>query len=309
MALDEKFGRLQQLVEAGKEKGYVLYDEVSELLPTDLNGGADLDDVLAGLDSAGIEILEEPKLEFDKKPEDGEEFLDLELLPGVGEKINDPVRMYLREMGTVPLLTREGEVEIARRIERGQNTVLQALSRSPLVVQEVLRINDELPAGTVSARDILSIPDPALTDEIVADYQQQFSNTCEEISKYFKGHYKSAKIHGNSARNEAETVPAPALGSGPRHGEGLAPGAIVRFQGPVLRQFIDRIRCAVDELKPLEREIAESSARWRRFRRCAAATGNSSKNSGGSSAVTAPVSSSGKKNTGRPPPNFAARCR
>ena len=138
MALDDKFDRLQQLMHNGKEKGYVLYDELSELLPADLNNGGDLDDLLAGLDVAGIEILEEPKLEFDKKLEEAEELLDLELPPGVGEKINDPVRMYLREMGTVPLLTREGEVEIARRIERGQKTVLKALSRSPLVIQEIL---------------------------------------------------------------------------------------------------------------------------------------------------------------------------
>src|SRR5215470_8975483 len=100
----------------GKQKGYVLYDEV--------------DEVLAGLDGAGIEILEEAK-DFEKKLEDAEELIDLELPPGLGEKINDPVRMYLREMGTVPLLTREGEVEIARRIERGQNTVLKSLSRAP----------------------------------------------------------------------------------------------------------------------------------------------------------------------------------
>src|SRR5438445_3572676 len=97
----------------GKEKGYVLYDEVSEILPTDLNGGADLDDLLAGLDVAGIEILEEPKL--DAKLEESEEFLDIEIPAPVGDKTNDPVRMYLREMGAVPLLTREGEVEIAKR--------------------------------------------------------------------------------------------------------------------------------------------------------------------------------------------------
>jgi RNA polymerase primary sigma factor len=104
---------------SGKEKGYMLYDALSGL-PADLNNGNDLDDLLAGLDVAGIEILEEPKLEFDKKLEETEELLDQELPPGVGEKINDPMRMYLREMGTVPLLTREGEVEIARRIERSQ---------------------------------------------------------------------------------------------------------------------------------------------------------------------------------------------
>ena len=127
----------------GKEKGYVLYDEVSEVLPGDLAGGAELDDVLAGLDAAGIEILEEPK-DFEKKIEEAEELLDLDLPAGVGEKINDPVRMYLREMGTVPLLTREGEVEIARRIERGQNTVLKSLSRAPLVIQEIIGMGEEV---------------------------------------------------------------------------------------------------------------------------------------------------------------------
>ena len=138
VALEDKFEGLQRLVQMGKEKGYVLYDEVSEVLPGDLPGGSELEDVLAGLDVAGIEILEEPK-DFDKKLDESEELLDLELPAGVGEKVNDPVRMYLREMGTVPLLTREGEVEIARRIERGQNTVLKSLSRAPLVIQEILR--------------------------------------------------------------------------------------------------------------------------------------------------------------------------
>jgi RNA polymerase primary sigma factor len=126
--MDDKLDGLQRLVQMGKEKGYVLYDEVSDVLPGDMAGGASLDEVLSGLDVAGIEILEEPK-DFEKKLEEGEEPLDLELPSGVGEKINDPVRMYLREMGTVPLLTRDGEVEIARRIERGKLTVLRWPSR------------------------------------------------------------------------------------------------------------------------------------------------------------------------------------
>src|SRR6188472_4385777 len=131
----------------GKEKGYVLYDEVSEVLPGDLAGGSDIDDVLAGLDVAGIEILEEPK-DFEKKIEEsGEDVIDLELPAGVGEKVNDPVRMYLREMGTVPLLTREGEVEIARRIERGQLRVLKAISRSPIVIREVIALGEDLKRG------------------------------------------------------------------------------------------------------------------------------------------------------------------
>src|ERR1017187_2787951 len=138
----------------GKEKGYVLYDEVSEVLPGDLAGGADLDDVLAGLDVAGIEILEEPK-DFEKRIEETEEILDLELPAGLGEKINDPVRMYLRDMGTVPLLNREGEVEIAQRIERGQNTVLKSLFRAPLVVQQIIAMGEDLARDIISARDVI----------------------------------------------------------------------------------------------------------------------------------------------------------
>src|SRR3954462_6544982 len=166
---------------SGKEKGYVLYDEVSELLPAELNNGTDLDDLLAGLDGAGIEILEEPKLEFDKKLEEADELIDLELPPGVGEKINDPVRMYLREMGTVPLLTREGEVEIARRIERGQNTVLKSLSRAPLVIQEIMLLADEMARDAISARDIVQISDPIMTDELVEEKRQEFNQYVDDI--------------------------------------------------------------------------------------------------------------------------------
>ncbi len=242
---------------AGKEKGYVLYDEVSELLPADLNNGSELDDLLAGLDVAGIEILEEPKIEFDKKLEETEELLDLELPPGVGEKVNDPVRMYLREMGTVPLLTREGEVEIARRIERGQNTVLKALSRSPLVIQDVLAMGDEVDRNNVSVRDIVTIADPILSDEIVENETQSF---CQMIAEAGRLYYKAQQC-----RQKLMAIPR---GMKPKMYRRLQwdlnrlmvktsrQVRQIKFQSTVLRQFIDRIRAAVEELKPLEREIA-----------------------------------------------------
>ena len=120
-------------MDSGKEKGYVLYDEVNEILTEEFPGGRELD-------TAGVEILEEPKIEFDKKIEEGEEPTDLDLVQDFSDKTNDPVRMYLREMGTVPLLTREGEIELAKRIERGQAAVRKALSRSPLVIREILAL-------------------------------------------------------------------------------------------------------------------------------------------------------------------------
>jgi RNA polymerase primary sigma factor len=256
VALDDKYDGLQRLVQMGKEKGYVLYDEVSEVLPVDMPGGAELEDVLAGLDTAGIEILEEPK-DFEKKLEESEDLIDLELPAGLGEKINDPVRMYLREMGTVPLLTREGEVEIARRIERGQNTVLKSLSRAPLVIQEIIVMGEEVAQDVLSARDIVQISDPILTDELVEEKRREFTNSAEEIARQYK------KIL--QCRQKLLAIPR---GMKPkqyrRHLWELGRLVVrtsrlvrtVRFQSPVIRHLIDRLREAVDQLKPLERDIS-----------------------------------------------------
>src|SRR5439155_21133620 len=107
----------------------------------------------------GIDVLEGPKLPgsgLDKKFDEEElgEDVELDLTPGALEKTNDPVRMYLREMGTVPLLTREGEVEMAKRIERGQLRVLKAISRSPIVINELLALRDDLKQSVPSIQEV-----------------------------------------------------------------------------------------------------------------------------------------------------------
>jgi len=257
VAFDDKFDGLQRLVQMGKEKGYVLYDEVSEVLPGDISAGSELEEVLAGLDVAGIEILEEAK-DFEKKLEDTEEVLDLELPAALGgEKINDPVRMYLREMGTVPLLTREGEVEIARRIERGQNTVLKSLSRAPLAIQEIILLADDMTKELISARDVVQISDPILTDELVEEKRQEFFRTVEDLAKHYK------KIL--QCRQKLQAIPR---GMKPKQyrrqlwelGRLMVKTSHIvrtmRFQTPVIRHLIDRLRAAVEELKPVENEIA-----------------------------------------------------
>jgi RNA polymerase primary sigma factor len=262
VAFDDKFDGLQRLVQMGKEKGYVLYDEVSEVLPGDISAGSELEEVLAGLDVAGIEILEEAK-DFEKKLEDTEEVLDLELPATLsGEKINDPVRMYLREMGTVPLLTREGEVEIARRIERGQNTVLKSLSRAPLAIQEIILLADDMTKELISARDVVQIADPILTDELVEEKRQEFFRTVEDLGKHYK------KIL--QCRQKLQAIPR---GMKPKQyrrqlwelGRLMVKTSHIvrtmRFQTPVIRHLIDRIRAAVEELKPVENEIARVQKR------------------------------------------------
>jgi len=254
--VDEKFDGLQRLVQLGKGKGYVLFDEVSEVLPGDLTGGSELDEVLAGLDVAGIEILEEPK-DFDKKLDEGEEPLDLDLPAGLGDKVNDPVRMYLREMGTVPLLTRDGEVEIARRIERGQATVLKSLSRAPLAIQEIIAMNEEMAKELLSARDVLQISDPILTDELVEEKRREFVRSVEDIARHYKRILQ--------ARQKLMAIPR---GMKPKQyrrqlwevGRLIVRTSrlmrAIRLQSPVIRHLIGRLRAAVEDLRPVEKEIA-----------------------------------------------------
>src|SRR5579871_3444752 len=168
-------------METGKEKGFVLYDEVNDLITEEFPSGREFEDLLTDLDSAGVEILEEPKLDFEKKDE-AEDFADLELAQDVGgDKTNDPVRMYLREMGTVPLLTREGEIELAKRNERGQWAVRKALSRSPLVIHEIIQLSEDIQSGAVAVRDVLVLPEFVISDEDFAKQQEDLLQKIAEI--------------------------------------------------------------------------------------------------------------------------------
>jgi RNA polymerase primary sigma factor len=261
VAAEEKYGRLKQLMDSGKEKGFVLYDEVNELL-TDNFAGRELEDLLSDLDTAGVEILEEPKLEFDKKAEDGEEFVDLDLAQDVGEKTNDPVRMYLREMGTVPLLTREGEIELAKRIERGDGSVRKALSRSPLVIRGLLQVADDVRRDPGLIRDVLSLPDLLVTDEALIESHTEFLAAIEEIEKQYR---KAQQL-----RQKLLAIPRQMKPKQHRSVRWMLARSMVRISrlirgiqigSTVRRSLANRLRAAVDELKPLEREIASIQRR------------------------------------------------
>ena len=150
MSIEEKYDEVKELILMGKERGYLLYDEVNDLLPEGICSSDELDSIFSLFGSAGIEVIDsEQKFQDegkkdDKQGDDAGEEGEFDFGAITLDKTNDPVRMYLREMGTVPLLSREGEVEIAKRIEHGQKVVLKALSRSPLVVREILNVGDQL---------------------------------------------------------------------------------------------------------------------------------------------------------------------
>jgi len=171
LSIEEKYEEVKELILIGKERGYLLYDEVNDLLPEGICSSDELDSIFSLFGSAGIEVIDsEQKFQDegkkdDKRGDEGGEDGEFEFGAITLDKTNDPVRMYLREMGTVPLLSREGEVEIAKRIEHGQKVVLKALSRSPMVVHEILSIGDRLKKGLLSIRDVVSFNDDEITDE------------------------------------------------------------------------------------------------------------------------------------------------
>ncbi len=166
--IEEKYDGVKELIILGKEKGYLLYDEVNDVLPDDINSSKDLDSIFYLFGDAGIEVIDsEQQLEVVKRKarskstdEDGSPDPASETL----EKTNDPVRMYLREMGTVPLLTRQGEVEIAKRIEKGQKSVIKALSRSPVVVGEISKYGKKLREHSLVGLTIFLDPTQSLSE-------------------------------------------------------------------------------------------------------------------------------------------------
>src|SRR6187401_3806016 len=164
------------MITVGKEKGYLLYDEINELLPSEITSAEDLDELFNAFGSAGIEIVDSDKAyrgdkDFDRDGnEDGPE---LDLTPGALDKTNDPVRMYLREMGTVPLLTREGEVAIAKRIEVGKLAVIKSISRTPKVTQEVVEMGEGLRRGERTVRELVVFNEEEITDEKIAARQRE----------------------------------------------------------------------------------------------------------------------------------------
>ena len=264
LALEDKFDDIKKLIDVGKEKGYLTYNEVNDLLPNDMHSPEDLDDLLTTIGTQGIDILEGPKLpsaaldkKYDPEIEAGED-VELDLTPGALEKTNDPVRMYLREMGTVPLLTREGEVEIAKRIERGQLRVLKALSRSPIVIREILAMGEDLKRGVRSIKEVVVFDEEEITDEVLQNRLKDTTAKVDELNKHYRKAQqlaaKFAEIPSKDKKRAREYRKVRwALGREQveisRHIRQLG------FTNSERKHLIDRVNKTVDSMKALDKQI------------------------------------------------------
>ena len=272
MGLEEKHDEVQKLFDMGKEKGYLLYDEVSDLLPPEITASAeDLDDLFSAFATAAIELIETEdqsfaaeKLTPSKRSTAATRTNDvgLDLTPGALDKTNDPVRMYLREMGTVPLLTREGEVEIAKRLERGQLHVLQSLSRSPIVIQELLAAGEELKKDASVIKDLVKFTEDDLTEERIEEIH---ANTVETIAQ-------AKKLNRRVSTLQAKLLSIPRSRKAREHRkarwklgrERVKLSRLVRsleYSAKEKIVLILLVRDAVSALRPLERELARLERR------------------------------------------------
>jgi RNA polymerase primary sigma factor len=188
---------MERLLELGGDKKYLTFDDLNRELPDNVVSPDDIEDVLQKLEGSNIPVADSDERLLEQASavavdeEETDEDVELDLSAGALEKTNDPVRLYLREMGVVPLLTREGEVAIAKRIERGQLKTQKAIARSPIAVKELLKIGEELEAGKTNIREIVVFAEQAeLTGDEDVDKADEYRawtvEGIENIRKLFK---------------------------------------------------------------------------------------------------------------------------
>ncbi|MEO8585385.1 MAG: RNA polymerase sigma factor RpoD [Acidobacteriota bacterium] len=204
MTVEEKHPEVRTLINLGKERGYLLYDEIYQALPEELaNAPEELDEIYIRFGDYGIEVVDVPEKATKKAgPTAGSETTVPD--PTTVEKTNDPVRMYLREMGTVKLLDREGEVSIARRIENGEAKIYRALSTNKVVLGEILKIVEQAKKDKNVARGFLEFAAAAL--EEADEIDPKTANRIGSIQKHFE---KIGKLDGELRKLADRKRPAP----------------------------------------------------------------------------------------------------
>jgi RNA polymerase primary sigma factor len=273
LAIEDKYDQVRQLVNMGKERGYLLYDEVNDILPAEVHSSEEIDELLSTFERYGIDVYEDlasakaarallesaetAEHEAEAHKESAGEEVEIDLTPGALEKTNDPVRMYLREMGTVPLLTREGEVAIAQRIERGQLVVLKTISRSPIVLKEMLAIGEDLRKGTRSIKEIIQFDDEELTEEKIEAKTKATLKVIDRIERlYTQADKEAVRLERMPRSKKRPYLRAKWRLSRTR----VKMSILVRsldYNPFEKKRLIDKIRQTVERLQQLEREASK----------------------------------------------------
>ena len=252
---------VDRMIDTGKEKGYLTYGEVNDLIPEGITSADDLDDLLTTINTQGIDVLNgDDKFEGGRGDKYGEESdenddVELDLTPGQLEKTNDPVRMYLREMGTVPLLTREGEVEIAKRIERGQMRVMKAISRSSIVIREITALGEDLKRGVRNVKEVVTFDEDELTEDVLA---ARVKATVKRIDALVKHQNEAQAAMDKLAEGKVKTQKEQRKLRWQAGRERVKVTRIVRelkYTNAEKKRLLDKVNKTVDSMRTLERQV------------------------------------------------------
>ena len=266
--VEDEFGHVRQLILAAKDRGYLLYDEINDSLPADVHSSQEIDDLLSALEHQGIEIYEDiasanaarasASIAESPEPEPKEDLAaeaDLDLSAGVDPKSQDPVRIYLREMGLVPLLSREGEVVIAKRIERGELVVMKAASRSPLVIKDLIAVGNDLRTGVRSIKEIVQFDDEELTETKLANRTRQTLKEIERIAELYETALKQAKKLAESSKSTKRSYVRPKWALARTRVQISLAIRASSLNALERKRLVDGVRSTVERLHGIEREV------------------------------------------------------
>ncbi len=242
-----------------EDKGYLTQGEASGLLGAEVTSTGELDDLVMAIDGEGIDLHEgelpsqrKRKADFDL---DDQEELEPGLAPGVLDKTSDPVRLYLREMGTVPLLTRQGEIEIAKRFERGHLRVLKAISRCPIVIREVKTMGSDLESGARSIKELVVFNEEDVTDDILTARAQETIRQINDMAAHYNRVKKfEEKLAGISRKQNPKPYRRCLWKLGR---ERIAVSRIIRsfkYTPAERKRLIDRVTTTTDTMRSLDRQ-------------------------------------------------------
>jgi RNA polymerase primary sigma factor len=248
------------------EKGFAVYDDVAGAVREDLGIDPDLHDLYVDLEAPAVGDLLDDSKEFSKKEDEAEDLNDLDLSPGAMDKNNDSVRVYLREMGMVPLLTREGEIELAKRIERGEGSVRKALSRSRLIIETLMDLKEALERDRISISEVMQVAEPALSANIdlveelpappLQPMKEELLKSLTEIEKLYKKSQQTGQRLMAVSRNMKPKQYRRLRFEAARLIVTLSQAIReLPFSHRFRRSLSDRLRQAVNQVKPLEQEI------------------------------------------------------
>ena len=261
MSIEDKYDEVRQLINIGKEKGYLLYDEVNELLPSEITSSEELDDLFNTFGSAGIEVLDSDREVPRREDRSTARRRAARSSSSTSRRARStrptiPVRMYLREMGTVPLLTREGEVEIAKRIERGKLSVIKSISRTPMVTRKVIQLGDELKADERTIRELVIFSDDELTDDKLEDRKQRSAAAD-------RGRPQGARARCRRPKRSSSTIPKKDKRKYRKYRWKMLRCRVelsrrirdIEFTEIVKRRLIEEIKDQVESVQRVQREI------------------------------------------------------